>query len=81
MKIASGVGPDLALSEHRLCLVGGTVTLADVSFTTNLQYIAAGTSPKRVVLLDTGSSQTFIRRNALDRMLFEAVYTSYELAG
>ena len=32
LEIASGVGPGLALSEHGLCLIGGTVTLGDVSF-------------------------------------------------
>ena len=34
LEIASGVGPGLALSEHGPCLVGGTATLDDVSFTT-----------------------------------------------
>ena len=32
LEIASGVGPSLALSEHGPLLVGGTVTLDDVSF-------------------------------------------------
>ena len=36
LEIASGVGPGLALSEHGPCLIGGTVTLDDVSFTTKL---------------------------------------------
>ena len=36
LKIASGVGPGLALSEHGPGLVGGTVTLDDVSFTTKI---------------------------------------------
>ena len=34
--IASGVGLGLALSEHGPCLVGGTVTLDDVSSTTRI---------------------------------------------
>ena len=34
-----------------------------------------------MALLDTGSHQTFIRRNVLDRMLLIAVYTSYGLEG
>ena len=33
LEIASGVVPDLALSEHGPWIVGGTVTLDDVSFT------------------------------------------------
>ena len=39
--IASGVGPGLALSEYGPCLVGGTVTLDDVSCTTKLQMRGA----------------------------------------
>ena len=76
LEIASGVGPGLALSEHGPCLVGGTVTRDDVSFTTKLQYIAEGTPYRCVALLDTDSPQTFIRRNVLDRMLLAALYTS-----
>ena len=34
LEIASGVGHDLALSEHGPCFVGGTATPDDVSFTT-----------------------------------------------
>ena len=41
LEIASGVGPGLALSEHGPCLVGGTVTLDDVSCTTKLQMRGA----------------------------------------
>ena len=42
LDIASGVGPDLAMSEHGACLVGGTVTLDDVSFTTKLAIDSGG---------------------------------------
>ena len=35
LEIASGVGLGLALSEHSPCLIGGTVTLDDVSFIPN----------------------------------------------
>ena len=42
MEIASGVGPGLALSEHGPCLVGGTVTLDDVSFTTKFAVHSGG---------------------------------------
>ena len=42
VEIASGVGPGLALSEHGPCLVGGTVTLDDVSFTTKFAIHSGG---------------------------------------
>ena len=38
-------------------------------------------SRRCVALLDTGSPQTFIRRNVLDRMRLVAVYTLYGLDG
>ena len=69
---ASGVDPGLALSKHGPCLVGGTVTLDDVSFTNKIAIHSrwGAIAPYRfVALLDTGSSQTFIRRDVLDRLL------------
>ena len=42
MEIAFGVDPGLALSEHGPCLVGGTVTLDDVSFTTKFAIHSGG---------------------------------------
>ena len=72
LAISSGVGPGLVLSKHGPCLIGGTVTLDDVSFTTKIAIHCGGDaiSPYRcVALLDTGSSQTFIRRDVLDHML------------
>ena len=65
LEIASGVGPGVALSEHGPCLVGGTVTLLidDVSFTTKSANIAEETSHRCVAIFDTGSPQTFLRRN------------------
>ena len=42
LEIASGVGPDLALSKHGPWLVGGTVTLDDISFTIEVAYISRG---------------------------------------
>ena len=39
-EIVSGVGPDLALSEHGPCFIEGTVTLDDVSFTMKIAYIS-----------------------------------------
>ena len=65
LEIDSGDGPGLALSEHDPCVVGGTVTLDDVSFTAKIAMHSGGDviSPHRcVVLFDTGSPQTFIRR-------------------
>ena len=48
------------------------MTLDDVSFTTKVAINSGGDAiaPYRyVALLDTGSPQTFIRRDVLDRML------------
>ena len=42
LEIAFGVGPGLALPEHGPCLVGGTVTLDGVSFTTNIAIHSGG---------------------------------------
>ena len=42
LEIASGVRPGLALSEHGPCLVGGTMTLDDVSFTTKFEIHIGG---------------------------------------
>ena len=42
LAIASGVGPGLALSEHGPCVVGGTATLDDVSFTTKIAIYSGG---------------------------------------
>ena len=56
--MASGVGPGLARSEHGPCFVRGTVTLDDVSFTTNIAIHSGGDAiaPYRcVTLVDTGS--------------------------
>ena len=71
LEIASGVDPGLALSEYGPCIVGGAVTLDDVSFTTKIAIHSGGDAiaPHRcVALLDAGSPQTFIRRDVLDRM-------------
>ena len=43
LEIASGVGPDLALSEHDTCFLRGTVTLDDVLFTMKIAYISRAT--------------------------------------
>ena len=67
------------MSERGPCLVGGTMTLDDVSFTTRFAIHSGGDVTQAP--LDTGSPQTFIRRNVLDRMLLVAVCTSYGLEG
>ena len=72
LEIASGVGSGLTLSEHGPCLVGVTVTLDDVPFTTKIAINSGGEAIASywcVELLDIGSSQTFIRHDGLDRML------------
>ena len=57
LEIDSGDGPGLALSEHDPCVVGGTVTLDDVSFTIIAIHSGGDAiAPYRcVALLDTGS--------------------------
>ena len=42
LETTSGVGPGLAMSEHGHCLVGGIVTLDNVSFTTKLVIHSGG---------------------------------------
>ena len=72
LAIASCGASDRALPEHGPCLVGGTVTLDDNSFTTDIAIHSEGDAiaPYRYkALLDNGSPETFIRRDVLDRML------------
>ena len=72
LAIASGVGLGLSLSPHGPCLIGGTVALDEVSFTTKIAIHSGGGAIvlyRCVALLDPGSPQTFIRRDVLDRML------------
>ena len=70
--IASRGASDRVLPEHGSCLIGGTVTLDAVSFTTDIAIHSGGDAiaPYRcTALLHTGSPQTYIRRDVLDRML------------
>ena len=79
LAIASRGASDRALPEHGPCLVRGTVTLDDVSFTTEIAIHSGGDAiaPYRcTALLDTCSSQTFIRRDVLDRMLLVGAASS-----
>ena len=72
LTIDSRCASNRALREHGPCLVGGTVTLDDVSFTTETAIHSGGDAiaPYRcTALLDTGSPKTFIRHDVLDRML------------
>ena len=80
MEIASGVGLGLELSEHGPCLVGGTVTLNDVSFTTRFAIHSGEGVPEVRGTPRYWFPQTFIRRDVLDRMLLVEVYTTYGLA-
>ena len=69
---APRVKHSLVLSEHGPCLVGDTITLSDASFTTKIMiHSGAGVLAPFgcVALLDTGSLQTFIQRDGLDRVL------------
>ena len=68
-----------ALPEHGPCLVGGTVTLDDVSFTTEIAIHSRGDAIAPyscVALLDTGSPQTVIRSDVLDRVLLVGAASS-----
>ena len=59
-------------ARKRPLLHRGTVTLDDVSFTTEIAIHSGGDAIAPSIcaaLLDTGSHQTFIRRDVLDRML------------
>ena len=71
LAIASRGTSDRALPEHGPCLVGGAVTLDDVFFTAEIAIHSGGDAIapyKCTALLDTGSPQTFIRRDVLDCM-------------
>ena len=70
LAVASGVDLSLALPEHGPCLVGGIITLEDDSFTTKIAVHSGANALATfgcVVLLDTGSPQSFIRRDVLER--------------
>ena len=70
--VTPGVVPSPALPEHGPCLVDGIITLDDASFTTKITvHNGANTLAPYgcVALLGTGSPQTFIRLDVLDRML------------
>ena len=71
LAVAPSVDPSFALPEHGPCPVGGPITLDDATFTTKIAVhsVAGVLAPLGcVTLLDTGSPQTFIRRDVLDRM-------------
>ena len=72
LAVTPGVVPSLALPIHGPCLVDGIIPLDDASFTTTIAvHSGANAVPPYgcVALLDTGSPQTFIRRDVLDCML------------
>ena len=72
LAVTPGAVPSLALPENGPCLVDGIITLDDASFTTKIASHSGANAVAPcgcVALLDTGSPQTFIRRDVLDRML------------
>ena len=72
MAVTPGVDPPLALPEHGPCRVGGIITLDDASFTTTITVHGGANALAPycfVALLDTGSPQTFVKRDVLDRVL------------
>ena len=72
LAIASCGASDRALPEHGPCLVGGTVTLDDDSFTADIAIHSGGDAIAPYIctaLLDSGFPETFIRRDVFDRML------------
>ena len=72
MVVTPGVDPSLALPERGPCRVGGIITLDDASFNTTIAVHSGANALAPcncVALLDTGSQQTFIRRDVLDRLL------------
>ena len=72
MAVTPGVFPSLALPDHGPCVVHTIITLDDASFTTKIAFHSGGNAIAHcgcVPLLDTGSPQTFNRRDVFDRML------------
>ena len=72
MAVTPGVFPSLALPDHGPCVVHTIITLDDASFTTKIAVHSGGNAIAHcgcVALLDTGSPQTFNRRDVFDRML------------
>ena len=72
--VAPGVDPSLAQSEHGPCLVGGIIALDDALVTTKIAFHSGPNALAPfgcVALFDTGSPQTFIRRDVLDSMLLD----------
>ena len=63
--VTPGVDPSLTLTEHGPCLVGGIITLDDVSCTVN----KAAYSGANALTSFGCSPQTFIRRDVLNSML------------
>ena len=61
LEIASGVGPDLTLSEHGRGFVGDTVTMDDVSFTMKIAYFSRATldSLRQWTPVDLGTGSVF----------------------
>ena len=72
MAVTPRVDPSPALPEHGHCLLGRIITLVDASLTTKIAIHSGANALAPygcVALLDTGSPQSFVRRDVLDRML------------
>ena len=72
LAVAPGVDSSLALSDHAPCIFVGVITLDDASFTTEIAVHGRANAHAPfscVALPDTGSPQTFIRRDTFDSML------------
>ena len=75
LAIASDGASGRALPEHGPCLVGGTVTLEDVSFTTE-NVNRSGTPLRLTYVWRSSVLAPFIRRDVLDRMLLVGAASS-----
>ena len=72
LAVTPRVDPSPALPEHGHCLLGRIITLVDASLTTKIAIHSGANALAPygcVALLDTGSPQSFVRRDVLDRML------------
>ena len=79
LAVAPGLDLSSTLPEYGRCLVGYIITLDDASFTVKIavQCGANALAPyDGMAFLDTGCSQTFIRRDVLDSMFSVGAHRS-----
>ena len=68
-----------SLPEHGPCLIGGTISIDDPTFTTRVQIHSGTTARARyacVALLDTGSPASFIHEQAWEQMKITGAATT-----